>query len=297
VEGCYSVTESYLQKHIQASGQHIRVLNLNHCYWISAPVIKRILDRCRNLNELNVIQCRLSVRCLASAIATMSQLTVLSFSITAYSDILKSVFSTAEGTLCTLRHLHLYYVASEQRFIQYVGEQATLLDYCLSLERLSIDSSEASVPELFRPVLEDAKRHVSLTSMRLSNAHNTGALMLFYGILTQLSANKVEWHSLLLPNVNAVEFVRQPELNSCFSYVEQLRELDICGSKVPFTLLDFSRTPSLLYLNVAGRILSWEQFNNICLFCRQLVSLNVHGCPDIFSLVSWTFTWLFCCFI
>jgi hypothetical protein len=230
------------------------------------------------------------VHSLASAIATMNQLTVLSFSVTTYLDILKSVFIVAEETLRTLRHLHLYYVASEQRFIQFVGEQATVIDYCLSLERLSIDSSAISRPELFHPVLEDAKRHVNLTSMQLCNAHHAGAMMLFYGILAQLPSNKVEWRSLLLPNVNLLEFTHQPGLNSCFSCVEQLRYLDVCGSKVPFTLLDFSRTPSLLYLNVAGRILSWEQFSNICQYCRQLASLNVYGCPDIFSLVCWTFT-------
>jgi F-box/LRR-repeat protein 18 C-terminal len=286
VEGCYHVTELGLKKHIQACCQHITVFNLNHCYWISAKVIKNVISKCQNLSELHVIQCRLSACSLSRVIATMRHLTALSFSVSTYTDISRSVFATAEATLRSLGCLNLYYATSEQRVIQYVGEQATFLDFCISLETLTIDSSEVLLPELFRPVLHGANMRLCLTAMQLDNAQHAGALMLFYGVLTQLPTDKIKWRSLLLPDINIQEFVRQPELIGCFNNVEHLRELDMSGSKLPFTQLDFSLARNLLYLNVAGRILSREQLNHISFHCHQLISLNIYGCPNIFSLVG-----------
>jgi hypothetical protein len=216
----------------------------------------------------------------------MKHLASLSFSVVSYSDISRELFASSQSTLSGLKRLRLHYATSELGVIRYVGEQATLLDFCESLEELTIDSSEISLPELFRPVLEDASKRDRLASMRLASTLHAGALMLFYGILAQLPTDKISWHSLLLPNVNLDEFARKSELSSCFSNVNQLFELDVSGSKSPFTQLEFSRTVALRYLNVAHRTLTWEQIDCIASNCRNLSSLNVFGCSNLFVRVN-----------
>ena len=267
---------------------HITSLNLNHCYWLPQHTVQSAVNKCKNLQELHVIQCDLGVTNLVALVASLTQLVNLSFSISSFRDIVKDVFMAAERTLHGLRRLRVYYTNRELSVMNYIGEKPTLLDYCDGLEELEIGSAEISIPELYRPVVTHPRQHLNVRSMRLASTIHAGALMLFYGTLSQLPSSEIHWTSLLMPNVNLSEFVKKVEFQGCFRNIERLCEVDISGSFRNFSpeVLDLSVAHELRYLNVAHTALSGEHLYLIATHCHKLVGLNLSGCQNILTRVS-----------
>lgn len=123
---------------------------------------------------------------------------------------------------------------------------------------------------------------------------------LFYGLLTQLPNDQIQWISLLMPNVNFSEFCRKPEFHGCLDGIARVENLDVSGSKEEFPLavggkgeggarrtLDFKKAVRLCYLNVAETRVTGLHLMNLAVAAHHsLTSLNLFKCEHIFIQVS-----------
>lgn len=273
---------------LQNAGQRVRILDLNHCYWFSSKFVQWALSKCRQLTELHVLECRLSVPALVTALAGLPGLTALSFSITSFSHIKRDEFCAAQKTLEGLQRLRVYYTSRELSIMSYLGEHATLLDFCRNLEALVVGSAGMAIPELYRPILGRPEDHDKLRVMAITSNIHAGAQMMFYGTLSQLPNADLHWQTLLMPNVNFAEFTKKAEFKDCLRHIEDLVDLDVSGSKVffPNPAMDLSKAVRLQHLCLNMTLLRSQQLMYIGVNCLQLRSLSLYGCPAIFKGVS-----------
>lgn len=254
----------------------------NHCHWFLARTIQWTIQSCKNLKELHVIECRLRTESLVGLIANLPKLIALSFSISTFADVKKDMFTPAEASLKNLSRLHLYYTSTELVLMRYHGESPTILDYCHNLEELVIDSAGMAVPELYLPIISNPSVYSKLTKLCLTPNIHAGAQMFFYGTLQQLPNASLQWHTLLMPNVNFCEFSRKKELMNCLKQIENLENLDLSCSRVdlPNALVDFARARKLKYLNLKSKyqLYTRAELKVILDNCTQLTSLNLAGC-------------------
>jgi hypothetical protein len=219
-------------------GGHVEILNLDHCYWLSGATIQWAVSHCPSLTELHLLECRIKIDKLVQLVASCSKnLCALSFSVQTFEDLKKDVFKGANETLKHLRQLKIYYSTTELTMMKYLGEHPTILDYCEHLEQLDIQSAGMSVPELYRPIITHPQNHLNLTYMAITSNIHAAAQMMFYGTLSQLPNAELKWTTLLMPNVNFLEFARKQEFRNCLKHIECLKNLDVSGSKVRIPLL------------------------------------------------------------
>ena len=274
------VKEDDFKHYISNSGPNIEVLNLNHCYWWPQRVLQWACNKCKNLRELHVIECKIRSDTLVSIVAALPRLRALSFSITTFADLKRDVFALAKSTLENIRFLHIYYTSTELTIMNYLGEHATLLDFCDNIEEIKVGSAGMAVPELYRPIISNPEKHVKLSSMSITNNIHAGAQMFFYGTLSQLPNENIHWKTLLMPNVNFVEFSKKREFIACLNHMEELENLDISGSKVSFPnkVMDMERGISLKYLNLKSTNVCSTHLKSIASNCSMLTSINLFGC-------------------
>lgn len=279
-EGCYTIQDDDLKDYVQHSCSFIRVLNLNHCYWLTKKCLQSAIKKCANLQELHVIQCKLGVAALVSLLVDLTQLRSLSFSIDSFMNIKKEMFQPARETLKGLNAVCIYYSSRELAVMNFLGEQLTLLDYCESLTELAINSAEISIPELCRPVLSRPNRLDTIRSMSLSSNIHAAAHLLFYGTLSALANLEIHWETLLMPNVNFSEFSQKLEYKECLKHVDRLRFLDISGSFQPVDrkVLNILSAHQLRYYNVSMTKIRPQHLLDIASTCHQLTSLNIFEC-------------------
>lgn len=274
------VKEEDFKYYVSNGSSNIESLDLNHCYWWPQRLIQWAGHKCRSLQELHVIECKIRSDTLVSLIASLPQLTALSFSITTFADIKRDVFAPAKVTLEHIRYLHIYYTSTELTIMNYLGEHATLLDFCDNIEEIKVGSAGMAVPELYRPIITYPQKHLKLKSMSITNNIHAGAQMFFYGTLSQLPNDKIHWKTLLMPNVNFEEFSKKKEFIGCLTNMEELENLDISGSKVSFPnkVMDMERGISLKYLNLKSSNVCSTHLRFIASSCTMLTSINLFGC-------------------
>lgn len=283
-EGCYTLAEDDLKQYVQYSWRYIRVLNLNHCYWLNQKCLHVAIKKCRNLQQLHVIQCNLTTTVFVSLLADLSELRSLSFSTDSFVNIKKETFHPARETLKNLNSVCIYYSSRELAVMNYLGEQSTLLDFCENLEELVINSAEISIPELCRPIFSKPKKLETIKSMSLSSNIHAAANLLFYSTLAVLAHLQIPLEKLLMPNVNFVEFSQKPEYKDCLKNVSELRYLDISGSFQPVdgTILNITTARQLRYYNVSRTKITSQHLADVASNCRNLTSLNIFECSHAF---------------
>jgi hypothetical protein len=214
----------------------------------------------------------------------------LSFSISSFANIKKDVFVPAKNTLQGIRKLGIYYTSREMALMNYFGEHATLLDCCDSLEELHIGSAGMAIPELYRPILKSPRQFKTLKIMTITSNIHAGAQMMFYGTLSQLPNATISWRTLLMPNVNLLEFVTKTEFKGCLGNMSSMQSLDVSGSKVTFPCdgLDITTAIQLQYLNISMTSVTSAQLKIISSSCNKLQSLNLFGCAYVFQGVRHT---------
>ena len=280
----YCMKEAAVKQYIQSSREHIQCLNFNHCYWLPSRLLQWAMARCMQLTALHVIECKLRTETLVAILASHPNLTALSFSISSFNDITKDAFTNAREMLKNLKRLHVYYTSRELGLMSYVGEHSTLLDFCSSLEELVIGSAGMAIPELYRPIISNPQNHLSMKVLSITNNIHAGAQMLFYGTLSQLPNSHLTWQTLLMPNVNFLEFLRKSEFRTCLRNTQSLQHLDVSGSKVhfPSDQMDIGEARDLRFLSLRAMMIYSEQLLHIATSCTQLTTVNLFGCTHIF---------------
>ena len=231
-EGNYLLSEEDITEYIEAVSHHVEKLCLKHAYWLSSRTLQKIIHMCSSVTHLNVIECRLKIKALVQPLAKMPNLVSLAFSVQSFSDIKKDVFVDAESNLSNIESLYICFASRNLTIMTYLGEHRTMLDYCTNLEELRIGAAGMAIPELYRPIISNPSNHLKLRVMCITNNIHAGAQMLFYGALSQFPNSKLQWTSLLMPNVNLFEFAKKEEFRDCLKNIESLKSLDVSGSKV-----------------------------------------------------------------
>ena len=280
----YCMKETATRTYVSNSREHIKCLDFNHCYWVSSRLLQWVIARCTHLTALHIIECKLRTETLVSILASRPNLVALSFSISSFNDITKDAFANAKDMLKNLKRLHIYYTSRELGLMSYVGEHSTLIDYCSSLEELVIGSAGMAIPELYRPIISCPANHLGMRVMSITNNIHAGAQMLFYGTLSQLPNSDITWRTLLMPNVNFLEFLRKCEFRACLGNTQSLRHLDVSGSKVcfPSDLMDIGQARDLRFLSLQAMMVHSEKLLHIATSCTRLATVNLFGCTQIF---------------
>ena len=280
----YCMKEAAVKQYVQSSREHIQCLNFNHCYWITSRLLQWAIARCTHLTALHIIECKLRTETLVAILSSRLNLTALSFSISSFNDITKDAFTNAREMLKNLKRLHVYYTSRELGLMSYVGEHSTLLDFCSSLEELVIGSAGMAIPELYRPIISNPQNHLSMKVMSITNNIHAGAQMLFYGTLSQLPNSHLTWQTLLMPNVNFLEFLRKSEFRACLRNTQSLQHLDVSGSKVhfPSDQIDIGEARDLRFLSLQAVMIHSEQLLHIATCCTRLTTVNLFGCSQVF---------------
>ena len=287
-EDCFLLKEKDFKAYIQKGRNNIRALHFNHCYWLPQRLIHWSTTRCTNLTSLHVIECRLRSDMLLNILASHTHLQSLAFSISSFAEVHRERFEPVKDSLQFLKHLSIYYSQQQKGYnVRYLGEHATLLDYCPQLETLHLGSASFGISELYRPVITNTEQFAHLHTMTITPNIHAESQMFFYGTLSQLHNHQIRWKKLLMPNINLEKFPQLSAFQRCLTNVASLHSLDMSGSmaSLPADILDLS-VPALTHLNLKCTLLESDQLDKIVNGCYNLTSVNLCGCPLTLTKVS-----------
>ena len=286
-ENCYLCPEQDIRGYVLGGCKNITVLNFNHCYWLPQRLIYWTTTKCSNLKGLHVIECRLRSNILVNILAQHQELEELSFSISSFAEVHQEEFSPIKGSLKKVRKLSIYYSRSQGCSVNYLGEHASLLDFCSELESLHLGSAAFGISELYRPIITNPALYEKLHTMTITSNIHAESQMFFYGTLSQLNNHEIYWKTLLMPNINLKKFPQLSAFQHCLTHVSSLKSLDMSGSMatLPVDVLSLTAT-SLTYLNLKCTLLESNQLKKIVDSCPNLKSLNVCGCPLLLTTVN-----------
>ena len=288
------MSERELEDYIRSGSKYIERLNLNHCYWFSSSTLSTYIPRCKKIQELFLLDCKLTAKALTKILCSIECLKSLVFSVynlLEFSNIINGN-QEVQSSLRHLKHFGLHIRedinGNKQNSLQFhLSQQTTVIEYCPNLESFCVIGtpglSQKISKRLVYTLIVKREHLKNLKTMSINCTNDATARLYFFGILvkafdepgirfTNLSVSGLD----LKQAVKRSYFIRSLK-ESCLT----LQNLDM--SKVFIDELEASITiedaPCLKHLNLAD-IRSESRCLGLLISasnCSNLVSLNLKG--------------------
>lgn len=291
------MSEKDLNEYLSAGSKYIETLNLDHCYWFSSTALSTYVARCKKIQHLSLLDCKLTIKgltkilcsfeCLKSLVIPVSNLLEFSNAINDNEEIQTSVKN--------LKHFGLYNREESNgnagnSLSFHLSQQTTLFEYCPNLESFCVIGTPCtfSVHSFLRrltcihPLIVKTENLTNLKTMSINITEDATSRLYFFGILVKAFEFPSHFTNLSVPGLDLKQAVKRSYfIRSLQESWPTLKTLDL--SKVRIDELEDSisikEAPCLTHLNLAdirsesrclGLLASASR-------CRNLVSLNLRG--------------------
>ncbi|XP_076438503.1 LOW QUALITY PROTEIN: F-box/LRR-repeat protein 18-like [Babylonia areolata] len=290
---CYAVSSTMLVTYLRQVTQYVEVLNLNHCYWLSASCCDTIV-RCCHLVSLHLLHLKISMPRLVSMLAHLKHLQHLSVTLHNVREFQSLLDGNpkAQGTMQGMKVLTVQVktrpVHAERMTMQFLAV-TSFFEYCSSLEEFHVQGSVCSKgipPYVVNPQIRQLQNLKNIHTMTVTDAIDPFARMFFFGALLEMcKLPELRFRTLLQPLVVNEHLARKDSFTSCIHRIEQLQHLDISQTNdaIPNQVYQLERARQLRYLNVADNtLIDSHSLQVLADSCPHLASINLRDCHHLY---------------
>lgn len=294
LECAYGLSEQSLLEYLRAGNQYIEILNLSHCYWFPSAHISNAIARCKKIQELYLLDCRITVKgiskivcsidCLRTLVISVSNLLEFSNEING-NPVLQQSFRHLEHFGIHIREESNGHAPAQLQF--HLSQQTTVIEYSPNLKTFCVigtpGMSQKLSKRLIHPLIVKTEHLSHLKTMSINSTNDATSRLYFFGILVKsFDQPDVHFRNLSVSGLDLAQAVKRSYfIRSLKQSYPTLESLDL--SKVHIDNLEASITiddaPCLKFLNLAD-----VRSESRCLGlmtsasrCMNLVSLNLKG--------------------
>lgn len=292
-ESSYGMTDGSLTNYLRSGANFIEVLSLNFCHWFTSSLLSTSISRCKKIQELYLLDCRLTAKGLSRILCSLTCLRTLVVSISNLLDFSNEINCNpaVQASLQNLRHFGLHIrdlnSASSTASVQFhLSQQTTIIEYCPQLETFCVIGQPGSCQrlskQLIHPLIVKRENMKNLKTMSINSTNDATARLYFFGILIVAFEVGIHFKNLSVSGLDLKQAVKKSYfIRSLKESCPSLNNLDL--SRVHIDDLEASVSiedaPLLRYLN-----LSDVRSESTCVglmkianYCPNLVSLNLRG--------------------
>ncbi|XP_045168754.2 F-box/LRR-repeat protein 18-like isoform X1 [Mercenaria mercenaria] len=290
----YGMSERDLEEYLRAGCRYIETLNLNHCYWFSSTTLAAFIPRCKKIQELFLLDCKLTARALTKILCSLECLKSIVFSVYNLLEF-SNIINGNQDVQFALRHLKHFGLhvreesnGNKQNSLQFhLSQQTTVIEYCPNLESFCVIGtpglSQKLSKRLVHTLIVKTEHLQNLKTMSINCTNDATSRLYFFGILVKaFDQPGIRFTNLSVSGLDLKQAVKRSYfIRSLKESCPTLENLDL--SKVLIDELEASITiedaPCLKHLNLAdirsesrclGLLISASR-------CSNLVSLNLKG--------------------
>lgn len=290
----YGMSERDLEEYLRAGSRYIETLNLNHCYWFSSSTLAAFISRCKKIQDLFLLDCKLTAKGLSRVLCSIEHLKSLVVSVSNLLDFSNLINGNqdVQFALRNLRHFGLH-IREETNGIMpnslqfHLSQQTTVIEYCPQLESFCVIGtpglSQKLSKRLIHTLIVKTEHLKNLRTMSINCTNDATSRLYFFGILVKaFDQPGIHFTNLSVSGLDLKQAVKRSYfIRSLKESCPTLENLDL--SKVHIDEWEASITiddaPCLKHLNLAD-----IRSDSRCLGlltsasrCTNLVSLNLKG--------------------
>lgn len=294
LECAYGLSEQSLLEYLRAGNQFIEKLNLSHCYWFPSVNISNAIARCKKIQELYLLDCRITVKGLSKIVCSIDCLKSLVISVCNLLEFSNEINGN-QLIQRAFRHLEHFGIhireesnGTAPKSLQFhLSQQTTIIEYSPNLKTFCVigtpGMNQKLSKRLIHPLVVKTEHLSNLKTMSINSTNDATSRLYFFGILVK-SFDQPDTHfrNLSVSGLDLAQAVKRSYfIRSLKESCPTLESLDL--SKVHIDNLEASITieeaPCLKFLNLAD-----VRSESRCLGlmtsasrCSNLVSLNLRG--------------------
>ena len=188
------MTDGEITAFLKNGSKYFESLNLNFCHWLSSSLLSTCISRCKKIQELYLLDCRLTVKGLSKIICSLPCLSTLVISVSNLLDFSNEINCNPEvqTSLQNLQHFVLHIRDSNSSnstaSVQFhLSQQTTLIEYCPQLETFCVigqpGSNQRLSKQLIHPLIVKREHMKNLKTMSINVTNDATARLYFFGIL------------------------------------------------------------------------------------------------------------------
>jgi len=281
-------------EYLRAGNQYIEKLNLNHCYWFPSVNISNAIARCKRIQELYLLDSRITVLGISKIVCNMDCLKTLVISVCNLLEFSNTINSNSvlQRALRSLEHfgIHIREESNGTAPISlqfHLSQQTTILEYTHKLKTFCVigtpGMNQKLSKRLIHPLVVKTEHLSNLKTMSINSTNDATSRLYFFGILVK-SFDQPDTHftNLSVSGLDLAQAVKRSYfIRSLKESCPTLESLDL--SKVHIDNLEASinieEAPRLKFLNLAD-----VRSESRCLGlmtsasrCSNLVALNLRA--------------------
>lgn len=267
---------------------------MNHCYWFPSVNVSNAISRCKKIQELYLLDCRITVLGIAKIVCNIDCLKTLVISVSNLLELSNKIngSSILQGALRHLEHfgIHIREESNGSAPVSlqfHLSQQTTIIEYTENLKTFCVIGTPGMNPKLSKrlihPLVVKTEHLSNLKTMSINNTNDATSRLYFFGILVKsFDQPDIHFRNLSVSGLDLAQAVKRSYfIRSLKQSCPTLESLDL--SKVHIDDLEASITideaPCLKFLNLAD-----VRSESRCLGlmtsasrCSNLVSLNLRG--------------------
>ncbi|KAL4222763.1 F-box domain [Mactra antiquata] len=290
----YGWSNQDLKYYLRAGCRYIETLHLSHCYWFSSLALSTYISKCKNIQHLSLLDCKLTTQGLLQILRSVVNLESLTISVSNLLDFSNAINDSKEvqKSLKNLKHFGLHnqeetvsYSANSIGF--HVSQQVALFQHCPSIESFSVIGTpcigQKFAKRLVHPLI--TKNNLcNLKAVSINDTENATSRLYFFSVLVR--ACKLPAIHFTNLSVAGLDFKKAATTHSYFvkslqGSLPTLKRLDLSKSEIDEfeTSMLKSESLNLTHLNLSHvrSEKSCVGLLNIASRCKNLVSLNLKG--------------------
>ena len=228
-----------LGDYLRHGSEVIEVLNLNYCHWFTSSLLSMSISRCKKIQELYLLDCRVTAKGLSRILCSLTSLRTLVISVTNLLDFSNEINCnpSVQASLQNLKHFGLHirdsYSTNEAKQVQFhLSQQTTIIEYCPNLETFYVIGQPGSCQrlskQLIHPLIVKRENMRKLKTMSINVTNDPTARLYFFGILVVAFEVGIHFKNLSVSGLDLKQAVKKSYfLRSLKESCPSLNNLDL----------------------------------------------------------------------
>ena len=220
LQGSYGLTDGELTAFLRNGSKYFEYLNLNFCHWFSSSLLSTYISRCKKIQELYLLDCRVTVKGLSRILCSLTSLRTLVISVSNLLDFSNEINCNqdVQASLQNLRHfvLHIRDSNSSNSTASvsfHLSQQTTIIEYCPYLETFCVigqpGSSQRLSKQLIHPLIVKREHMRNLKTMSINVTNDATARLYFFGILIVAFEVGIHFQNLSVSGLDLKQAVKK----------------------------------------------------------------------------------------